>query len=177
MTDRPTATGPAAAAYPERILTQRPDGGLRLQCAAGESFELCRDAGRLRVDEPSRCSGWTIQPDRDAPGLVLLDGDDGNELARTSRGPGADAGAIAPSLLTADGRLFRIRSRVRPPRFELCGWETPGAYLVIEPTEEGWRVRPTTASAGLAEIDTLTLLVAAEVLAAEPAAGHPGEPT
>ena len=71
-------------------------------------------------------------------------------------------------LLMDDGRLFRIVfGGPRQGRYELLGWETPGAYLVALPDSDGWRIEPTPACSGIPEIRAITLLFAAEILDSE----------
>ena len=71
-------------------------------------------------------------------------------------------------LLLADGRLFRIVGRgPRDARFELLGWQMPGAYMIARPEPEGWRICPAPSCGAIADTGVLTILFAAEILAAE----------
>jgi len=64
-----------------------------------------------------------------------------------------------------DGRTYRLLLRgPADPRFELLGWEAPGAYLAARCDARGWKVDPQPASSGLREILPLLVLLAAELL-------------
>jgi hypothetical protein len=75
---------------------------------------------------------------------------------------------VARDLLLSDGRVFRFVLRgPDDARFEVSGWETPGAYLTARPTKRGWRITPEPASAGIHDIRPLLILFAAEILDSE----------
>jgi hypothetical protein len=104
-----------------------------------------------------------------APGFILMQA--GTERGRTMPLAGAPEAGLR-FLLLEDGRLFRIlRSGTREGRFELLGWETPGAFLEARVAPEGgWQIAATAAGGGLeglADMTTLILLFAAEVLEAD----------
>jgi len=100
-------------------------------------------------------------------GFVLRGGDD-SERGRTMRFPGIGREVGLSYLLLDDGRLFRIVLRgPRDARFELLGWETPGAYLVARSGNDGWTIEQTPAGVELEDSDALMVLFAAEILASD----------
>ena len=140
----------------------------------------------LRAD-PAR-GGWDIEGDELAEDWFLRrdEGPGGGfslrargvdrEVARTLALESVGHQRELRYLLMGDGRLFRIALRgPKDSRFELSGWETPGAYLTARPQAEGWRIEPNPASGGIPDIRALSLLFAAEILDSEEPLGT-GEP-
>lgn len=143
----------------------------------GERFRLEDSEGRGALIRPEG-AGFLVEPDdgsapmRIAPpgdgssGLVLT-GADGVERARTSALDPA-TGPAGTTLLTADGRLFVVRAVGGTSfRFELLGWESPGAYLVAWPAQDGARIETTTAGRELPDRGAVLLLFATEVVRGE----------
>jgi hypothetical protein len=133
-----------------------PDGGTAPLAAspAGEGWEV------LEQPEGRR---WSLLRDRSYPGGFVLRDAGGGESGRTTREAGEDG---PPSnLLAPDGRLFEIRRRgAREARFELSGWEVPGAYLVARSGEDGWEIARTDAGCALEVAPEVLILFAAEIL-------------
>jgi hypothetical protein len=156
--------------HPERVLARRPSGGFRLESGEGVIEAVPVQGGRcLEGDKALR--GCRLERLDEPAGFVLLKAD-GEECGRTQRLPGIGRDASLRYLQLVDGRLFRILLRgTRQTRFELLGWETPGAYLVAHPEAAGrWRVSPCAAAAGLGETAVLSVLFAAEMLDMEESA-------
>jgi len=159
------------ARHAERLLTALEAGGFRLECADGSGPELTV----RRVGEGWFCSGDGSGAERllrrggpSEPGFVLLERPGGAEAGRTARLDGLGVAADLYYVLLGDGRLFRIgREDPREAGFDLTGWETEGAYLVARPGSGGWRLTPTPACGGIADITVLSILFAAVILEAE----------
>jgi hypothetical protein len=98
----------------------------------------------------------------------VLRGADGVEAGRTSRLSPEEPDGGGSWVLLDDGRLFRIARRgPGETGLDLCGWETPGAYLTARPEGTGWSIAPTAAGTALPQGDALSILFAAELLDAE----------
>ena len=68
-------------------------------------------------------------------------------------------------MLLDDGRLFRVARRPSGESgFDLCGWETPGAYLTARRDGAGWIIAVTAAGSAMKPSEALAVLFAAELL-------------
>lgn len=164
MTDRPSdPTLDLAAVGPERRLARIAGGGFEFRGPGAAKRRFNAGPGGWAE---SGGDGWAIEH-TERGGLRLLR-DDGSEAARSMS---LEGGVPEPNLyylLWDDGRLFRIRLRATGRGgFELSGWEVVGAYLIATPESDGWRIVQTPASSGLAEVDALSILFAAQILDSE----------
>lgn len=131
----------------------------------GAALRLTPDGDSWVVAGPGRLDGAHLA--RAEAGGFVLSAADGAELGRSSRLSADDARGTS-YLLLDDGRLFRIAGRgPGETGLDLCGWETPGAYLTARPEDGRWRIAPTAAGELLPPTDVLPLLFAAELLDAE----------
>ena len=95
-------------------------------------------------------------------------GGEARDAGRTSHAAGSGHVTDGVSLLLSDGRLFWVLPRGDPePRFELVGWEVPGAYWSARRKDDGWRLAATVAGRELGIVEELLILFAAEILAME----------
>ena len=165
MTERSTevADGAVLRDHPERLLTCRPAGGFTLESTSGETIVALPEKVGRRVEGPDAVRGCLLIRSVDPPGFVLRRSEDDSEVGRTQ--PAAE---VASLVLLEDARMFRIVLRgARDPRFELSGWETPGAYLVARPEQDCWRISPSPACGGIPDITVLSVLFAAEIVESE----------
>ena len=156
--------------HPTARLVRETDGGFELRVERGATLRAVPLAEGWRIDGSDLPEGWSLRRAVDTgSGFLLSTGERPDDEAARTSGMCAGAGEReARSLLTADGRLFRIVLRgPRDGRFELVGWETPGAYLVARPESTGWRIDPTSACGGIDDLRVIAVLFAAEVLDAE----------
>lgn len=113
--------------------------------------------------------GWRLEEPQDgSSGFVLIRtaGGTREEIGRTTRDDGP--GVQPVDLLLEDGRLFRWTIRgPGNPRFELTGWEVPGAYVEAVRSREGWMLKRTVAGEELDAPPSLFILVGAELAHAE----------
>ena len=110
-------------------------------------------------------------PATGAPGRVV-GAPAGDERGRTSSFGGRGLAEGAVTVLPADGRIFRFVPR--GAGYELCGWEMPGAYLVLRPDGADFKIFESAAGVGLEEMDLLTLLSAATLFFEGEPCAHPG---
>ena len=147
--------------------TRAAEGGFDAVPEGGEAITVRPDGEGWRVVFPGAEAGWTLRRGTEAgERFLLLEADGQTESGRTAAldAPGIDAGAER-SVLLGDGRLYRLM--LRGPvdsRYELLGWETPGAYLTARISDRGWTMTPEPACSGLREIRSLAILLAAELL-------------
>ena len=151
-------------------LVPLPGGGFALELDAGaEPVRVRADGAGHRVEASGGSGGFTLLRD-DGPngGFRALDGDGTRELGRTvGIGRLGDLREMRYVLL-GDGSLFRVAPRApREGGFEVSGCETSGAYLTARLEPGGWRIAPTPACGGLEDLRVLSVLFAAEILAAE----------
>jgi len=149
-------------------------GGLDLATEGGEKLRLQPAPSGLRVEPGSDLEGWLLaRGDQPSDGFILLEADGETEAGRTMAQPGAGREPDLRYLLISDGCLYRIKLRgPHDGRYELQGWEAPGAYLTARPGSRGWTITPEPAASGLQEIRPLVILFAAEILdSEEPLAG------
>lgn len=153
----------------ERSLRRRADGGFVLEAPGGGAIRLEPDSGGWRVEEEGGLDGWRLnRGDPPSHSFILLKEDGKTEAGRTSALPAAGRDAHLSYLLTSDGCLFRMRlCGPRDGRYELEGWEVPGAYLTARPGSRNWTISPDPASSGLREIRPLLILFAAAILDSE----------
>jgi hypothetical protein len=161
-----TAASSLIVDHPDWALSRPAGGGLRLEPAGRAPMELLPDGDGWAIEVDGEDGTWRVRAE--APhGFVLVAGD-GRELGRTQGLPGVGDEANLSFLLLEDGRLFRVVLRgPRDGRFELLGWETPGAYLVARPGDARWTISPTAACGGLSDLRAILILFAAEIVAAE----------
>jgi hypothetical protein len=163
---RDPAVAEVPAAHPEMEVHAAADGGFEIRSGSrvldlrprGEGWEV-RGTGALK--------GWTLARGGEiGVGFRLLDADGSTEAGRTAWLDRAEAGAaVECTVLLGDGRMFRIVPRgPADPRYEVLGWETPGAYLTARIADGVWLILPEPACSGLREIRPLVILLAAELL-------------
>jgi len=152
------------------------------------ALELERERGRdaaLRV-EPAGAGGFSVAGPRvegawrmvrdDGPngGFVLLGADRADELGRSvGTGRLGDRREMRYVLL-GDGTLFRVvPAGAGEGGFDVSGYETEGPYLTARREAAGFCIAPTPACGGLEDVRVLSVLLAAEILAAaERCAAH-----
>jgi hypothetical protein len=140
-------------------LERRGAGGLRIEPMTGG----------WRIAEDGILDGWMlVRGEEPSTSFLLLHADGETEAGRTISLPGGGRQADLQYLLTSDGCLYRIKLRgPRDGRYELQGWESPGAYLTARPVDVGWTISPEPAASGILEIRTLLILFAAVILDSE----------
>ena len=168
MVDRPSD---AAAERRSKEPTDRRlvpvSGGFRLERRRSDTIELAVSEDGWRLTGPDALDGGSLTRDTDCGGFVLRH-PDGVEAGRTMRTDGTAIGEGSSYLIVEDGRLFRIVLRgPRDARFELLGWETSGAYIVARPGSNDWMLCHTAAGKNLKDNDSMMILFAAEILAAD----------
>jgi hypothetical protein len=157
-----------------RSFRRTSSGGLALDAEGGATIRLQPSPEGLSVESKGDFEGWLLtRGDQPSDGFILLEADTKSESGRTMAPPGAGREPDLRYLLTSDGCLYRIKLRgPRDGRYELQGWEAPGAYLTARPGSSGWTIFPEPAASGLQEIRPLMILFAAEILdSEEPLAG------
>ena len=154
--------------HPEQNLERQGSGGFCLTAAGVKPIRVTAGDGGWTVSGRG-LDGWKLRRDTEGLGRFRLEqpGSDGS-VAWTMAWPGGERHSVGCCLLMRDGRLFRLLLRgPRDARFELLGWETPGPYLVVRPTDTGWSVRPEPACGGLEDLREILVLISAEVLDAD----------
>ena len=159
----------SAVEHPDRLLTRSQRGGFEIEAAGQPTLRGEPDGDGWRIEGGKGQQGWVLQRNTsEARGFVLIRAEDRSEAGRTMAPVGAVRDAGPSFVLLDDGRLFRIVLRgPRESKFELAGWETPGAYLTARPEAKGWTIAATPAAGGLADWTAVCLLFAAEILDAE----------
>jgi len=159
---------PAPASHPEQIIRELADGGFVITPREGLAIRAVPDERGLRIDAAPPLDGCRLERGHGAEArFLLLAGDGGTELGRSAALPGAAHAGGERNLVMEDGRIYRLLlCGPADARFELLGWETPGAYLAARCDSRGWKVTPQPASSGLREIRPLLVLLAAELLEA-----------
>jgi hypothetical protein len=153
-------------------LATTPEGGFRIDPDTGAAPLVAEPAGEgWEIPRDPEGPGFRLLRDLGYPGGFVLLGGDGAELGRVTRETGEEG---PPSVLLApDGCLFRIRRRgADVSRFELLGWEVPGAYLTARPEEGGFEIARTEAGRELDLHPEVLILFAAEILDAVAADGR-----
>jgi hypothetical protein len=156
--------------HPEQFLAPlAPDGFSLRPRGRQEPIEVVAAPGGWRVDGPGGIDGWLLRREGSGSGGFVLQTPDAETEAGWTLSHSRIGGEASLSyLILDDGRLFRIALRgPRRPRFELLDREMPGAYLIASPETQGWTIRPTPACGGLKDIRSISILFAAEILAAE----------
>jgi hypothetical protein len=172
MTDRPcvdASVNPEPSTHTERELSRLEAGGFVIAPQAGRAIRAVPAAEGFELDGPEPLGGCRLARGH-GPGkrFVLLAGDGNTELGRSSALHSTTGAEGERHLVLGDGRLFRLLLRgPADARFELLGWEVPGAYLTARPGARGWTVTPEPASSGLREFGPLLVLLAAEILESE----------
>jgi hypothetical protein len=126
--------------------------------------------GGLALSSPEGSAGPSLSRVDVPGGFLLQDGFDiGSREAGRSMRPEPRAGTPdGVTVLLADGRLFRIRSRTGVHvSFELTGWETPGAYWHATRSGSGWDVIRTPAGRDLPAASDVLVLFVAELIGLE----------
>lgn len=149
----------------QRRLIPAESGGFQLEHPRSTTIQVNRTAESWVVSGDGDVEGWCI---RDEERGFRLERNEGELAGRCLRTFMADRREPVVSVLLADGRLFRIGLRgPRDARFELTGWETPGAYFEARPTDDGWTVTATAAGMGMQDAEPLVLILAAYVRRSE----------
>jgi len=155
----------AVASTKMRLATTR-EGGFRIDTGGGDAPLVADPEGEgWEVRQGPDGPRWKLTRDGSYPGGFLLRGSQGGGPARTTR----EAACEGPpsNLLAPDGRLFRVvRRGAAVTRFELTGWEVPGAYLVAHPDESGFEIARTDAGRELDLAAEILILFAAEIVEA-----------
>ena len=146
-----------------RLATTR-EGGFRIEPGGGAAALAVSAAGDgWEVSQGPSGARWLLERDRSYPGGFVLSDRRGGASSRTTRE--ADGDGAPSNLLAPDGRLFLIRRRgADAARFELSGWEVPGAYLVARPEGDGFDISLTDAGLKLDVAAEVLILFAAEIL-------------
>ena len=163
------ALNPVPMAHPEQTIDRPAEGGFVITPRDGRPIRALPAEGGLRIEGPAPAGGCRLAHG-DGPGarFVLLAEDGRAEIGRTTALQGANGTEGERNLVMADGRAYRLLLRgPADARFELLGWEAPGAYLTARPGPRGWTVIPQPAASGLREIGPLLVLLAAEILESE----------
>ena len=153
---------------------------VRVVRTGGGGFELQSERGESRVATPAAAGGYRVEgpcigdalrlvrDDGSTGGFRVLSGDGAEELGRSVGLGRLGVQREMRYVLLGDGSLFRVApGGPREGGFEVSGSETWGPYLTARTEADGWRIAPTPACGGLEDLLVLTLLVAAEILAAE----------
>ncbi len=155
----------AAASNPMRLAITR-EGGFRIDRGGDEAPLVADPDGEgWEVRQGPGQPLFRLSRDRSYPGGLVLRGGEAGEAVRTTR----EAGGEGPpsTLLAPGGRLFRVvRRGAGVTRFELTGWEVPGAYLVARPDESGFEIARTDAGLALDLAAEILILFAAEIVEA-----------
>ena len=161
--------GALLSEHAERSLRRTAAGGFALEAEGAGTIRLQPVPGGWLVEEPDGLDGWRLnRGSLLSLGFILMEADGTAEAGRTMSLPGSGRDADLRYLLTSDGRLYRMRLHgPRDGRYELQGWEAPGAYLTARPASSNWTISPEPASSGLREIRPLMILFAAEILDSE----------
>lgn len=163
------AVNPVPAEHPEQIIDRSAAGGFVITPSDGRPLRALPAEGGLRIEGPAPTGGCRlVRGDRPGARFTLLTEDGRAEVGRTAVLQGASGAESERNLVLADGRAYRLLLRgPADARFELLGWESPGAYLTVRPGPRGWTVSPQPAASGLREIGPLLVLMAAEILESE----------
>jgi hypothetical protein len=155
----------ADVSTPMRLATSR-GGGFRIELGGGVAPIIADPAGEgWEVRQGPEGLRWLLHPESAFPGGFILRESGGGESGRTTRE--ADREGPPSNLLAPDGRLFLIRRRgPGVARFELSGWEVPGAYLVARPDEGAFEIERTEAGRELDVAAEVLILFAAEIVQA-----------
>lgn len=144
------------------------DGSFRLELV-GSGIVTARPVAGGYLLGGAETEGCRLEAPSDGScGFVLIRDEEGTqeEIGRTTRDEGP--GVQPVDLLLQDGRMFRWTIRgARRPRFELSGWEVPGAYIEAIPGDGGWILRRTVAGNELEAPTSLFILLGAELAHAE----------
>lgn len=163
------AVSPTPVDHPDRTVERLAGGGMRIEAASGEAIRIEPTDGGWAVDGPDEVRAWRLVRGSERGERFRLETAGGREeLGRTTVLDESDPEPSSRFLLAGDGRMFRLVLRgPADPRFELLGWETPGAYLIARAKGEGFVIEPSAAASGLREIRHLLVLLAAEILESE----------
>ena len=143
-------------------LTRRPDGGFRVDGAAGTPIDGVPTASGFALEGavPWRLT-WSVTE----RGWLLTSVETGHagEVGRTTS-VGLEPVLSPSSVLLADGRLFRLAMiGASDPRVELGRWDVPGAYLVGRHAAGAWELELTAAGAALEAGPELWILTCVEI--------------
>ena len=164
-----TAVNPEPAAHPERRVERLAAGGFEIRSPQGGPTRAVPGEGGLRIDGPAPVGGCRLVRGR-GPGarFILLAADGRTEIGRSAALHATEGAEGERNLVMEDGRTYRLLLRgPAETKFELLGWETPGAYLTARPGPKGWTLTPQPAASGLRELGPLLVLLAAEILESE----------
>jgi len=143
---------------------------LEPQGAGGAAIrvEPAEDGG-FRVGAPDDEGTWRLLRDEGPNGgFVLLEVTRASELGRSfGIGRLGDRREMRYVLL-GDGALFRVApAGAGEGGFDVSGYETAGPYLTARREPGGFWIAPTPACGGLEDVRVLSVLLAAEILAAD----------
>lgn len=171
-----TAVSPEPLAHPEQEIDRLEAGGFVIRPREGRPIRAVSGEGGLRIDGPAPAGGARLVRGQGPGARFVLFAEDGRtEIGRSATLHGAAGPLGERNLVLGDGRTYRLLLRgPADPRFELLGWEAPGAYLTARPRPGGWTVTPEPAASGLREIGPLLVLLAAEILESENGSREPG---
>lgn len=156
---------PAVVAVPQGggAFALEPEGG-----RTGRILVQPESDGGFRVEGQGIEASWRMLRD-DGPngGFVVLAPEAGRELGRSVGQGRLGLRREMRYVLLGDGSLFRVApAGSGAGGFDVSGYETEGPYLTARLEPGGWRIAPTPACYGLEDLRVLSVLVAAEILAA-----------
>lgn len=160
------AVNPVPGTLPEQIIRGLAGGGFVITPREGSPIRAVPVGHDLRIEGAASLEGCRLARGEGPGARFLLLADDGRtEIGRSAALQAAENGGDERHLVMEDGRAYRLLLRgPADARFELLGWEAPGAYLTARCDPRGWWVFPEPASSGLREIRPLLVLLAAELL-------------
>lgn len=173
---RPSFRGPETAqsdataerdvrSHPGLSATRLPAGGFQMMTDdETEQIRVVPDGRGFCVEGTRALEGARLTRDAACGGLVLQAVAPAVELGRSTPALDASDPSRSRHLLLADGRLFRLGPAAgRGSGWIVTGWETPGAYVILDRRDTGrFDLEPTPAAGGLADLGALCLLAAAE---------------
>jgi hypothetical protein len=163
------AVNPEPISRGEHSLRRLEGGGFVIDSPEGLPTRAHPGRGERRIDGRTPVGGCRLVRG-EGPGerFLLLREDGRTEVGRSAALQPSEVAQGERDLVMEDGRAYRLLLQgPEDPRFELLGWETPGAYLTARPGSGGWVLTPEPSASGLREIGPLLVLVAAEILESE----------
>lgn len=143
------------------------DGGFRVTDSEGPAWVATPATAGWSVRAPRDGRSFTLRCEA-ASFVVCETGGQGEsspvrEVARTLRWEETGGLVDGVFLLDEGGRLFHIQAVAGSVRFELRGWEVPGAYWHADLEGVVWRIDRTPAGRDLPNAFELLLVFAAEL--------------